>query len=560
MSRKDIKRRVSRRHFISLSAGLGVVAAAGAAYYLSQAAPRLTPTKTSPSPSPTLVSVYYDPTLLSYPSSDQFPYSKDRNPCYHAVESALSELYPDLENNPLSNIVKKGDTVAIKPNLLGAFPEGAICTHTSLLRPLLDLAANAGASRIVVCEGPAIGGENDEMFKEGFSNIANLVADLQKAYADTEISWLNLNKDSFTWLDLGSSSELQPIYSDKGLFSEGYESFRPGPGNLGKDDYYRFEDSSGHNPGGFRPGLYAIPNTILGSDVFINVPKIKTHCIAGVTLSLKNLIGITISDTGRGKKSNEDPLKNVPHFSTPPPHWGDNEKLSIEDSSDNDVLWRVVADLNKTVLYSDKHGTIRQEKQRSYLSVVDGIIGMEWNGPVNGIPKPMGVVAVGSDPVAVDAVCCRIMGYDYATLRIVKNLSDLTDHPIGTCDPSRICVVGESLDKVSFSSVFKPHDNYADSKIAPRSLTLPRFDPPNATSINVTPITDKGEMNVSATIDNPQEIRSAWVRFGEGSETRIVGMELAGAEVSCSIPILNDPVMLELVDRYLNAKWYDVEF
>jgi uncharacterized protein (DUF362 family) len=491
---------------------------------------------------------------------DQFPYSKDRNPCYGAVESALSELYPELENNPLSNIVKRGDTVTIKPNLLGPFPEGAICTHTSLLRPLLDLAVNAGASRIVVCEGPAIDDESDEMFKEGFSNIANLVADLQKAYADAEISWLNLNKDNFTWLDLGSSSELQSIYSEEELFSEGYESFRPGPGKLSEDDYYHFEDSSGHNPGGFRPGLYAIPNTILESDVFINVPKIKTHCIAGVTLSLKNLIGITISDTGRGKKSNEDPLKNVPHFSTPPPHWGSNEELSMENSCDNDVIWRVVADLNKAVLYSDKHGTIHQEKQRRYLSVVDGIVGMEWNGPVNGTPKPTGVVVVGCDPVAVDAVCCRVMGYDYATLRIVKRLSDLPDHPVGTCDPSRICVVGESLDKVSFSSVFKPHDNYTDLKMAPRSLTLPRFDPPNAISINVTSMPDKAEMNVSATIDNPQEIRSAWVRFGKGPSSRIVGMELAGREASCSTPILHDTVTLELVDRYLNTKWYDVEF
>jgi uncharacterized protein (DUF362 family) len=537
-----------------------VAAAAGAAYYLSQPAPSLTPTKTSPSPGLALVSVCQDSTLSSYPSRDQFPYPKDRNPCYRAVESTLSELYPDPENNPLSNIVKSGDTVAIKPNLLGPFPEDAICSHTSLLVPLLDLAVNAGASRIVVCEGPAIGGENDEMFKEGFSNIANLVAHLQKAYAGAEISWLNLNKDSFTWLDLGSSSELRPIYPDKELFSEGYEPFRPGPGKLIEDSYYRFEDSSGHNPGGFRAGLYAISNAILESDVLINVPKIKTHCIAGVTLSLKNLIGITISDTGRGKKSNQDPLKDVPHFSTPPPHWGPNEELSMEDSYDSDVLWRVVADLNKAVLYSDKHGTIRQGKQRKYLSVVDGIIGMEWNGPVNGTPKPTGVVVAGCDPVAVDAVCCRIMGYDYATLRIVKKLSDLSDHPIGTCDPSKICVVGESLDKVNFSSVFKPHNNYTDSKIAPHSLSLPRFDPPNAISISVTAMPDKVETNVSATIDNPQEVRSAWLRYGNGPERRIVGMELVGGEVSCSIPLLHDTVMLELVDRYLNTKWYDVEF
>jgi len=46
------------------------------------------------------------------------------------------------------------------------------------------------------------------------------------------------------------------------------------------------------------------------------------------------------------------------------------------------------------------------------FSIVDGIVGMEGNGPIQGTPRPMGIVVAGADPVAVDATCCRIMHID----------------------------------------------------------------------------------------------------------------------------------------------------
>ena len=44
------------------------------------------------------------------------------------------------------------------------------------------------------------------------------------------------------------------------------------------------------------------------------------------------------------------------------------------------------------------------------LAIVDGILGMEGNGPIQGTPKPAGVLLFGDDPVAVDATGCRVMG------------------------------------------------------------------------------------------------------------------------------------------------------
>jgi len=43
---------------------------------------------------------------------------------------------------------------------------------------------------------------------------------------------------------------------------------------------------------------------------------------------------------------------------------------------------------------------------------VDGIVGMEGNGPIQGTPKHVGILVAGADPVAVDATCCRIMQID----------------------------------------------------------------------------------------------------------------------------------------------------
>jgi len=46
------------------------------------------------------------------------------------------------------------------------------------------------------------------------------------------------------------------------------------------------------------------------------------------------------------------------------------------------------------------------------FAIVDGIVGMEGNGPIQGTPKAAGVLVAGRDPAAVDATCCRVMGID----------------------------------------------------------------------------------------------------------------------------------------------------
>ncbi len=54
------------------------------------------------------------------------------------------------------------------------------------------------------------------------------------------------------------------------------------------------------------------------------------------------------------------------------------------------------------------------------FAIVDGIVGMEGNGPIQGTPRTAGVVIAGASPVAVDATCCRIMGLDPTRIRYLQ--------------------------------------------------------------------------------------------------------------------------------------------
>lgn len=111
-----------------------------------------------------------------------------------------------------------------------------------------------------------------------------------------------------------------------------------------------------------------LPDTVLRSDFVVSMPKLKTHHWAGVTLSLKNMFGI-VPGTCYGWP------KNVLHWAG---------------------ISQALLDINSTV--------------RPDFSIVDGIVGMEGNGPLQGNPKVCGVLVLGEDPVAVDATCSRIMG------------------------------------------------------------------------------------------------------------------------------------------------------
>jgi uncharacterized protein (DUF362 family) len=113
-----------------------------------------------------------------------------------------------------------------------------------------------------------------------------------------------------------------------------------------------------------------LPNTILGADLVVSMPKMKTHHWVGVTLSMKNFFGIVPGGVYGWPK-------NVLH-------WSGIHECIVDLSSISDRMF----------------------------AIADGIVGMEGNGPIQGTAKNCGVLVAGRVLPAVDATCARIMGVD----------------------------------------------------------------------------------------------------------------------------------------------------
>lgn len=113
-----------------------------------------------------------------------------------------------------------------------------------------------------------------------------------------------------------------------------------------------------------------LPKTALGADLLVSMPKMKTHHWVGATLSMKNLFGVVPGGIYGWPK-------NVLHWA------GINESIA------------------------DLHAAFPR-----CFAIVDGIVGMQGNGPIQGDPKSVGVLVAGRDLAAVDATCCRIMKID----------------------------------------------------------------------------------------------------------------------------------------------------
>jgi uncharacterized protein (DUF362 family) len=147
-----------------------------------------------------------------------------------------------------------------------------------------------------------------------------------------------------------------------------------------------------------------LPHTALSADLLVSMAKMKTHHWTGATLSMKNLFGTVPSGIYGWPK-------NVLHWAGIP---------------------ECIADL---------HAVFPRQ-----FAIVDGVVGMEGNGPIQGTPKRVGVLVAGSDPVSVDATCCRIMQIDpykigYLRLASGEVQSHLTEENIRQ--------IGESIASVA---------------------------------------------------------------------------------------------------------------
>jgi hypothetical protein len=132
----------------------------------------------------------------------------------------------------------------------------------------------------------------------------------------------------------------------------------------------------------------------------------------------------------------------------------------------NDTCWRMALDLNRALLYGNPDGTWREAGQtKRCLTIVDGIIGGEGNGPLCPDPVDSGVMIVGQDPAVVDAVACRLMGFDPERVPIVREAFAAHRWPISNQTLPEIQVHDERVGKLvplrevapAVPGGFKPH-------------------------------------------------------------------------------------------------------
>jgi len=226
-----------------------------------------------------------------------------------------------------------GRRVLLKPNLV-EFERGTVInTHPAVVYAAAAAFRSAGASEVVVAEGP--GHRRDTEYLVTASGLSD-------ALADAGVRFVDLNHDDVREVALAS----------------------------------RFTGAS----------RIFLPETVLAADIVVSMPKLKTHHWAGMTAGMKNLFGVVPGAVYGWPK-------NVLHL------------RGIEPS---------IVDLNATV--------------RVQFTIVDAVVAMEGDGPIRGQARPMGFLAMGTDVVAVDATCARIIGLEPQKMPYLREAGRFLGH------------------------------------------------------------------------------------------------------------------------------------
>jgi uncharacterized protein (DUF362 family) len=295
-----------------------------------------------------------------------------------AVEAAVRQAV--AQAGGLAGIVESGDVVAIKVNMVMDAPANSgMVTDPAVARAVVRLAREAGAGQVLIVEGTA-------QYREGDANrdrfatraafrVAGYDADGDMLDDATGAPLIDLN-------DSGGTEVADPAKVTKITV----------PSGLIRKEYW-------------------LPNAVLQADVLISVPVLKNHYLAGLTLGMKNQIGLLPADLyhGPGNIYGKHSLAHGP-------------------------------------IELDQHIVDLSLARRPDFVVVDGQRGM-IDGPIGSqiIEPAMGLIMAGQDVVAVDTVGALVIGYDP---RAIPYLELAGQNGLGQADTRHIRVVGIPLDQV----------------------------------------------------------------------------------------------------------------
>lgn len=437
------------------------------------------------------------------------------NKVYRMVRDTLAALELDKERfgtrewNPFSEFVAPGETVLVKPNMVchvnGDKNYGTDClvTHPSIVRAVLDYVVLAlkGKGKIIVADAPV-----------QMCNFERLVEEL---HYDKIISYYQKREIEIVLLDLRQLDEAsiekershyaisEDIAVDMGENSafEGFHKKEIKSNKLRITNYLPEHMEKYHNESSHR---YSVAKAVMEADVIINLPKPKTHRKAGMTASLKNMVGCVAKKeclphhTKGSKKEKGDEYLKYSVFKK----WGtefqeknDRRMAAGKGRSElfdrmrgllyraagvchadvftegswygNDTLWRTICDINRIVMYADKAGDLTEQQQRKMFILADMIISGEGEGPLCPSPKQVGMLVGGWEQIAVDKVISALMGYESTYFPAVKNASFGTRYRLPENDfivsANNLTFQGKSLEEIRERVVpFIPTSGWAE--------------------------------------------------------------------------------------------------
>jgi uncharacterized protein (DUF362 family) len=411
----------------------------------------------------------------------------ERNGAYRLVRELLVAMELDAERfgsdrwSPLGSLIRPGQKVVIKPNLvrhrhIGGGDYRAVVTNASIVRAVADYVALAlqGSGEIVIGDAPVQGTDFAALVERtGLDRVRDDVAEcwgLPVRLADFRL-WalhdegagfsesgdrLQGDRDGYCEVDLGERSMLAPLEEQSDRFR--VSMYDP-------DHMRRHHCAERHE--------YLIAKAVLSADVVINLPKLKTHRKVGMTAALKNLVGINghkdwlphhrLGSPGecgdeyphrswlkRTRTALEEGIYRRPGSSANPlRRFGmrlagrlirDFARDDILDGSwpGNDTCWRMVADLNRALLYADTQGRMTDSVQRTTLTIVDAIVAGEGEGPMRPDARPCNLLVGGENPLAVDAALATLIGFDYRKLALIARSFEIGTWPLAEFAPAEV--------------------------------------------------------------------------------------------------------------------------
>jgi uncharacterized protein (DUF362 family) len=205
--------------------------------------------------------------------------------------------------------------------------------------------------------------------------------------------------------------------------------------------------------GGYLFPAYELNHSYNDCDVFVSMAKLKEHETTGITLSMKNCFGITPASIYGASAGIDDPDEN-PKGGRGMLHSGKRQPSKIAPAEKDPNSPRQAG-------YRVPRAVVDLIAARPVdLQIVDGVRSISGGeGPwAPGIaPVQPGVLIAGTNPVATDAICMAVMGYDPMADRgtipfeTSDNMLRLAEEAgLGTRDLSRIEVVGSPIKDVVF--------------------------------------------------------------------------------------------------------------